>query len=127
MVAINADHHNKIRRPRYLCTGRIEEIAPSAIIPGMPRDPHHYRQLYELFASVKDEKEAELLLQDILTPQELDSVAERWQLVQALASGMPQREIAKKLNISISKITRGSRMLQYGEGGFRHFLGKMKR
>ncbi len=68
-----------------------------------------------------------MLLKDILTPQELESVAERWQLVQALAWGMPQREIAKKLDVSISKITRGSRMLQYGEGGFRHFLGKMKK
>lgn len=93
----------------------------------MSRDPRHYRELYQLFASVDDEKEAEMLLQDILTPQELESVAERWQLVQALAQGLPQREIAKKLDVSISKITRGSRMLQYGEGGFGHFLGKLKK
>jgi len=86
----------------------------------------HISELYALFASVKSEKDAELLLNDILTPQELKSVAERWQLVQALDSGMPQREIAEKLGISISKITRGSRMLQFGEGGFKVFLKRMK-
>ncbi len=82
--------------------------------------------LYELFSSVKNEEEAELLLKDILTPQELDSVAERWQLIQALDAGTPQRDIAEKLGISISKITRGSRMLQFGEGGFGVFLKRLK-
>ncbi len=82
------------------------------------------RELYRLFASIKDEDEAEILLKDILTPQELDSLAERWELIRALATGMTQREIAKKFGISISKITRGSRMLQYGTGGFNHFLKK---
>ncbi len=87
-------------------------------------DPTHERDLYELFSRIRNPEEAELLLKDILTPQELASVAERWQLVQALAAGVPQREIAKTLKISISKITRGSRMLQYGDGGFRLFLTK---
>lgn len=87
----------------------------------------HLQDLYRLFASVKSDKEAELLLEDILTPQERDSLAERWQLIQALDKGTPQRKIAETLDVSISKITRGSRMLQYGGGGFKHFLKKMKK
>ncbi|MFH0851710.1 MAG: YerC/YecD family TrpR-related protein [Candidatus Peregrinibacteria bacterium] len=87
----------------------------------------HLQDLYQLFASVRSEGEAEKLLADILTPQELASVAERWQLVQELHKGTPQRTIAKKLKVSISKITRGSRMLQYGSGGFRMFLERMRR
>ena len=83
------------------------------------------RDLRKLFASVKNEREAGLLLQDILTPQELDSLSERWRLIQALASGMKQREINKKLKISISKITRGSKMLKYGSGGFKLFLKRL--
>ncbi len=90
-------------------------------------DPQHERDLYELFARVRSPEEAELLLKDILTPQELASIAERWQLIQSLAAGKPQREIAKSLNVSISKITRGSRMLQYGSGGFQVFLKKSSR
>ena len=68
-----------------------------------------------------------MLLRDILTPQETDSLAERWQLIQLLDRGMAQRDIAQKLNVSISKVTRGSRALQYGTGGFRYFLDRMKR
>ncbi len=86
-----------------------------------------FDDLYALFASVKNKKEAKILLQDILTPRELNSVSERWQLVQALASGMPQRTINKKLKISISKITRGSKMLKKGSGGFGLFLKRLKK
>ncbi|MDB4979041.1 MAG: hypothetical protein JWM56_1227 [Candidatus Peribacteria bacterium] len=91
----------------------------------MPPAPKHFRELYDLFASIKTSKEAEMLLADILTPQELESVAERWKLIRELDKGTPQRDIAEKLNVSISKITRGSRMLQYGSGGFAYFLGKL--
>lgn len=66
-----------------------------------------------------------MLLRDIFTPQELETVAERWQLIQALGKGMTQRDVAKKCVVSISKITRGSHMLQHGSGGFRHFLKKL--
>jgi Trp operon repressor len=87
----------------------------------------HLRDIYELFASVGNEKEAQMLLEDILTPQELSAIAERWQLIRELAKGTPQREISSKLKLSISKITRGSRQLQYGSGGFQYFLKKLKR
>ncbi|MBI5794551.1 helix-turn-helix domain-containing protein [Candidatus Uhrbacteria bacterium] len=92
----------------------------------MPKK-QHYREFYKLIATIRGEKEAELLMKDLLTPQELDSVTERWQEIQLLAQGMTQRDIAEKLNISISKITRGSRVLQYGTGGFAHFLKKLKK
>jgi TrpR family transcriptional regulator, trp operon repressor len=86
-----------------------------------------HRDLYRLFASIESPEEAKLLLEDILTPQELESVAERWQEIQLLAKGMTQRDVAKKLGVSISKVTRGSRMLQFGSGGFAHFLKKLKK
>ena len=106
------------RMPHPLC---------SSILPSMPIPPAHLRDLYTLFASVEEPKEAEKLLKDILTPRELASVAERWQLVRELAQGTPQREIAAKLGVSISKITRGSRMLQEGSGGFGLFLEKERK
>jgi TrpR family trp operon transcriptional repressor len=93
----------------------------------MPAPRKHLEDLYGLFAAVRSKEEAEKLLLDILTPQELDSLAERWQLIQELAAGKPQREIAKKLKVSISKITRGSRMLQYGSGGFQLFLKRLRK
>jgi Trp operon repressor len=111
-------------------TGRRRDGAPlSAFLYThiMPLPPKYYRELYELIASVKTAEEARLLLSDLLTPQEMDSMAERWQLVQLLAKDMPQRDISEKLGISISKITRGSRVMQHGTGGFAHFLKRLKR
>ena len=93
----------------------------------MPADPHALQDLYRLFASVRTTKESEMLLKDILTPQEVETIAERWKLIQALASGMTQRDVAKKCGVSISKITRGAHELQYGSGGFAHFLKKLKK
>ena len=85
------------------------------------------RDLHRLFASVKNEKEARKLLNDLFTPRERHSLGERWAIVRALTSGMPQREISKKFNVSISKITRGSRSLRYGSGGFRLFLKRFRK
>lgn len=91
----------------------------------MKSDKKSLRDLYRLFASIGNDKECEMLLKDILTPQELETIAERWLLIQALGSGMTQRDTAKKCGVSISKITRGSHMLQHGSGGFGHFLRKL--
>jgi Trp operon repressor len=85
------------------------------------------KDLCELVASVKDEAEADLLLSDLLTPQERDVLAERWQIVQLLAKGVAQRKIAEKLGASISTVTRGSLAFQYGKKGFLYFLKKLKK
>lgn len=83
------------------------------------------KELCELVASVKDEKETDLLLKDLLTPQERETLEERWQIVQELAKGTSQRKIAEKLGISISTVTRGSLAFQYGHQGFLYFLKKL--
>lgn len=83
--------------------------------------------LLKLLSSVRTKGEAKRLLSDLLTPQELEELALRWQIVQMLAKEVPQREIAKKLGVSITKITRGSSALQYGSGGFELFLKRLKK
>lgn len=93
----------------------------------MPVPSQHLKELYTLLSSISDDKEAKMLIDDLLTPQEVASLAERWQLIQELHKGTPQREIAENLGLSISKITRGSRMLQYGSGGFAYFLEKLQK
>ncbi|MEK7137635.1 MAG: Trp family transcriptional regulator, partial [Patescibacteria group bacterium] len=65
------------------------------------------------------------LLTDLLTPKELGSLAKRWELLKELARGTQQRVVAKKLKLSISKITRGSRVLRHGTGAAWMFLKRM--
>ncbi|MBI5221139.1 MAG: helix-turn-helix domain-containing protein [Candidatus Liptonbacteria bacterium] len=63
-------------------------------------------------------------LRDILTPAEYRELITRWQIIKMLSSGVSQREIAKKLNVGIATITRGTRELSDPQGGFRQLLGR---
>lgn len=54
-------------------------------------------------------------LQDMLTPAEINSIAERLRVVKLLMQGDSQRLVAKKLKCSISTVTRGNRILQFGK------------
>ena len=85
------------------------------------------RDLFALFAAIRSPREAEVLLTDLLTPAEIASLAKRWQELQELARGVKQREVAKKLKISISKVTRGSRVLRHGTGGAWIFLKRLRK
>lgn len=82
----------------------------------------HLQDLYHLFTKVKDQKIAAAILSDLLTPQELFSIAERLQIIKALIHGQTQRQIAKNLQISIGKVTRGSRVVQFGQINWKKFL-----
>ncbi len=85
------------------------------------------KELISLLTSIKDTKKMGLFLSDILSHSEFKDVVSRWQIVKMLNQGMSQREIAKKLGISIAKVTRGSRVLKYGKGGFAPFLKRKKK
>ena len=78
--------------------------------------------LTQAIVKIKDLKLAEDFLRNILTPKELDEIALRLQIVKMLKKGIAQREIAKKLGVSIGTISRGSRELQYGPPGFQKIL-----
>ncbi len=57
----------------------------------------------------------ERLFDDLLTRAELRDLILRWRLLKMLDAGVPQREIAETLGISLCKITRGSRVLKQPE------------
>jgi len=76
-------------------------------------------ELADTIVSIKEKQIAKDFLKNILTPTELDEVVKRLQIVKLLKKGIPQREIAKKLDVSIGTITRGSRELKYGVPGFK--------
>jgi Trp operon repressor len=84
-----------------------------------------YREeFFTILSSLQNTKEGTLFLQDLFTPQEIDTFAERIQLVKQLLRKKPQREVAQHLHTSISKVERGMRMIKYGTGGFKKVLMK---
>lgn len=61
-------------------------------------------------------------LKCLFTKAEMEEMAKRWILVRELDQGVTQREIAKKYNMSLCKITRGSRELKKEDSAFRKML-----
>ena len=49
---------------------------------------------------------------EMLTKAELETLSKRWQILKMLANGTTQRAIAKELNVSLCKVTRGSQILK---------------
>lgn len=62
--------------------------------------------LSDLLLQVKTEKQMKSILTDLMTPPEVDDVAERILLCKLLLEGNTQRAIAKKLKISVTTINR---------------------
>ncbi len=73
--------------------------------------PHH-KALFEIFASVQDAHDMQRLMEELLTPKELEDVWRRWQLLEDLYQGVPQREIVDRHKMSLCKITRGAKILR---------------
>jgi Trp operon repressor len=77
-------------------------------------------QILKKIASIIDkletEKDVENFLRAFMTPKECNTLCDRYELIEMLIAGHPQREISKKLGVSITQISRGSAELQFGVG-----------
>ncbi|MDR3167117.1 MAG: trp operon repressor [Treponema sp.] len=83
-------------------------------------------ELAQVLATAQEGELIESFLRCLLTPAETADIAARWALVKALEQGIPQREIAKTLGLSLCKITRGSRELKKPNSAFERIL-KLRR
>lgn len=103
----------------YRCTIKIEHN-----LLKMSNSQKYIKELAEAIISIKDIGLAEAFLHNILTPAELEEISKRLQIVKLLLDGVSQREVAKKLGVSMGTVSRGSRELKYGDNGFKKILGK---
>lgn len=65
-------------------------------------------QLVDELTEIDDNKEMEEFLKALLTPQELEDIPKRLEIVRLLKEGLPQREIIQRLGVGIATVTRGS-------------------
>ena len=54
--------------------------------------------------------------EDLCTPAEIDSMADRWQVAQLLVQNVPYRTIYEKTGTSTATVTRVARALKSGQG-----------
>lgn len=84
-------------------------------------------ELISLIGSVDDLDDLGTLLEGLLTPREIREIVFRWRLISRLLEGVPQRDIAAELKVSLGKISRGSRLLQYGPPEFRELIERIRK
>lgn len=82
-------------------------------------------ELTEIFAQETDYNGIRKLFEELLTPSELIDISKRWYLMKELYKGTPQRKIAKEMEISLCKITRGSKILKQNNSAFRKILSAL--
>ncbi len=69
-------------------------------------------ELVKAFARIDTIRTMRIFFNEIFTEAERKDFALRWQLMKMLKKGVPQREIASRLGISLCKITRGAKILR---------------
>ena len=80
--------------------------------------------LFKAVLSLKTIGEAELFFRDLCTIEEIKDMSERWEIVRLLEDGYTYRDIAEKLKVSTTTVSRVALWLNNGKGGYRLVLNK---
>jgi TrpR-related protein YerC/YecD len=83
-------------------------------------------QLYKAIMELKDEQECYDFFQDLCTVSELRSMEQRFEVASLLHDGMIYNDILERTGASSATISRVNRCLQYGAGGYRTVLPRLK-
>ena len=89
----------------------------------MKKHQKGWPQFIKLCKEMKSDDKLSALFDLLLTPQEKESIAMRYLIIrELLREEQTQRDIAKNLNVSIAKITRGSNELKRISAQFLQYL-----
>jgi len=83
------------------------------------------RKLMQAFLSCKNEKEMSALLRDLLTFSEIVEFANRLEMARLLKRGHSYQEVADKIGVSTTTVTRVAHWLFQGCGGYWKTLKKL--
>lgn len=84
-------------------------------------------EISNLVKNFYTEAEIVTFLRELLTESELDTLSKRWRILKMLANGSTQREIAKDLQVSLCKVTRGAKILKNKNSALAKYLIKGKK
>lgn len=81
--------------------------------------------LFAMFSAVRSPEELRRLLDDLLTPRELDELRLRLDIARRLYEGQTYEMIQTQTRASSTTISRVRRSLHYGSGGYRTVLDRV--
>ena len=94
-------------------------------MPKLNEDYANY--LFDAIVSVENREECRRFLVDLLTYQELESMAQRLQVAVKLREGKSYTAINQETGASTATICRVSKCLNYGSGGYRIAIDRMEK
>ena len=82
--------------------------------------------LYKAFLTLQTEEECRQFMEDLCTVSELKAMEQRIEVATLLDKGMIYSQILEQTGASSATISRVNRCLQYGAGGYRTVLPRLK-
>src|SRR3989338_5941273 len=83
------------------------------------------KALVEAVLSLRTRDEAERFLRDLLTEEEIEEFALRFQTAELLSANVPYSQIQKKTGLSSTTIARVSKWLRGDLGGYRLIIDRL--
>ena len=82
------------------------------------------KELVDTILKLKTEEECINFLNDLCTIQELEKMSQRLEAAKLLLDGCTYEQVIEKTKISSTTLSRVSRCIRYGDGGYQNALNK---
>ena len=83
-------------------------------------------KFYEAILSLENIQECKLFFDDVCTIQELEALSQRLEVAKLLCEGKSYNDINRITGASTTTIGRVSRCLNYGDGGYKTAIERLK-
>ena len=83
-------------------------------------------RLFDVILALENREECYRFFEDLCTVKELLDLVQRMDVAALLDAGANYQTISQQVNVSTATISRVSKCLNYGSGGYRDALAKLK-
>ena len=91
-----------------------------------PHITEENRRFFRAILSLESEEECAAFFEDVCTIKEIQDISQRLSVAEMLNNGEKYQTIEEKTGASTATISRVNKCLNYGTGGYRSVLDKMK-
>ncbi len=83
-------------------------------------------ELFEAIMTLKSKEECYTFFEDVCTIKELIEISQRLKVAKLLRAGVNYATISKEIGVSTATISRVSKCLEYGNGGYKTVLDRLE-